>query len=84
MLVNKAGWEDMDPEIAWTAGIIWIDMYDLAGAVGSESIKSVEIIEGFIAAIGKRYELDEKNFGKSSPICPEKFCLLAFICLSVK
>lgn len=83
LLLKKAGLNKLDKRSAYYAGIIWIDLYDLMGAVGSKALKNSNLVEGFMSAVAERYEVDVEELWKIFKICLVSYCLTAFIWISI-
>ena len=64
LLTKKAGLKDLDEDCEYFAGLLWIELYDLAGAVGSKAIKSTELVEGFMLALANKYDVEKADLWK--------------------
>ena len=61
LLIKKAGLKNLDQDSMFSAGLLWVILYDFGGAVGSGSIKNTQISEWIISAIAKDFDADEKE-----------------------
>ncbi len=83
---QKAGLVDLDKDSEYDAGLMWMELNDLAGAVGSKALKSSELVDSVMLALARRYGVGKEQLweifsnmsGKVPPhgIYLDVYCLL--------
>lgn len=64
LLIKKAGLKKINKNSMYSAGLLWVELYDFAGAVASGAIKNTQISEWIISALANNFDTDEKEVWK--------------------
>jgi ribosomal protein S17E len=64
MLTKKAGLGHLNHSAEFSAGLLWILMYDLMGAVSDKALKNIELIEEFVQLLAESFEVESKALWK--------------------
>lgn len=60
-LTKKAGLKNLSDESKYTAGLLYVELYDLFGALSTKSIKNLKIAEGLVELLADGYDVDAED-----------------------